>query len=252
MAEGKRKSLAEVCCDGDLEEALSRLAAGESAAWSGADGKYPLEEAAREGWLDVLEALLSAGARARGPEGRAALRAAAGSDIEGSLACLERLLELGADPSAAASGSGRTAGHMAAEEGNAEALRSLLRAGLDPEIRDEVGWRALETACASSQEGCARLLLEAGSDPNARGRFGRSAGYDAVLGGSEGCVRALLESGWDPEQRDDLGGSAMDTAALIGRDAALLAMRGELARREGERIGEAAAQGERAGPKRRI
>ncbi len=131
-------------------------------------GQTALMWAAAEGHVEVMQALIEAGA-----------------DINMRSAYI-KVAEV--DPDKRQGGfvypsipPGRMAAlHFAARDGQLESARLLVEAGADLNIVDEQGSNALVLATLNGHFDVAALLLEAGADPNIRDRYGRSVLFVAT------------------------------------------------------------------------
>ena len=125
-----------------------------------ARGRGPLHEAALAGHVEILSALLAAGAdvHARDEAGRTPLLDAA---CGGRLGAVDALLEASADPAAVDRvGRGALALACAAETPSPAIVRRLLEVGVDPDLRDAAGKRAVDLAAEAG-----RWSLVAALDP---------------------------------------------------------------------------------------
>jgi ankyrin repeat protein len=199
-------------------------------------GLSPLHLAVRTGRLEVVEAVLEAGAEvgaAVAETGATALHLAA---LQGDQAMVQLLVARGAEVKARAGDSlyratplylaaqggharvveelaaagaavGRrlwrmeaTALHVAADGGHTATVAALLRLGATPHARNWNGVTALGLAAAAGRRDAVAALLAAGAQVNSRDGEGRSVLLQ-TLGGERtlpGVVRALLEAGADP------------------------------------------------------
>ncbi|KAJ6004360.1 hypothetical protein N7522_006005 [Penicillium canescens] len=157
-----------------------------------------LGEAVRVGDVDILKALLVAGAMVNSPCGFT--NALNISVQEERLDIVALLLEAGADiNSPPAVDPARTALQLAIETGNLQLVELLLEAGADVDQEPAVdrGATALQLAAIHGYIGIARRLIDLGANVNARGaRFhGRTALEGAAEHGHIDTVRLLLEEG---------------------------------------------------------
>ncbi len=123
-----------------------------------ADGNTPLIDAVVRGRLDLVDALLVAGADPNGrsgSNGSTALMAASG--IGGSIPIMERLLAAKADVNLQDQG-GETALMRAAGVGNLEIARRLVAAGADRALRDAGGRTAYDRVADSPNAELRELL----------------------------------------------------------------------------------------------
>lgn len=216
-----QQSLIQAAKRGDAQavRALARQAGSDVNA-AEADGSTALHYAANRGDADVVDALLSAGAKATvaNSYGVTPLSLAASA---GNAAVIERLLKAGADANAAVAG--ETALMSAARSGRADAIRALLTAGAKVDVTDpRRGQTALMWAAAAGNVDGMRALIEGGANIKARSvevdfkRVVRSVFNSrpegappiqftplafAVRGGSIDAVKLLLDKGADPNEK---------------------------------------------------
>lgn len=136
--------------------------------------------AAERGQVDIMRALLAAGANpnATRDDGITTLMHAAAS---GDAAPVKVLLDAHADVNARASGSGITALRVAVATGSAACARSLLEAGAKRDDLDASGARLLFTAASTGSVELIDLLLVADEDVNHRRSVGGFTALDAAL-----------------------------------------------------------------------
>ncbi|XP_049769455.1 serine/threonine-protein phosphatase 6 regulatory ankyrin repeat subunit C-like [Schistocerca cancellata] len=117
-----------------------------------------LREAAKEGAVEEVRALLAAGADvgARGGVGETALHWAA---RRGDAAVVRLLLSAASDPNAR-DRVGRTPLHLAAYRGHTEAAAALLQAGADRGVRTDKGNTALDIARQQNRQQLVEMLTE--------------------------------------------------------------------------------------------
>jgi len=178
-----------------------------------------LIEAARNGDAAAVQTLLAGGADANAAQGDGltALHMAA---QEGYLEIAEALLGAGADVEAKTRIGDYTPLHLAAQEANAPVARVLLEAGADPAaVTTNTGVTPLHLAAkAIGGEGAARTLLDAGVSVDPReSAAGHTPLMFAASQGRTAAVRELLSHGADPsihtEIIDVLRGVAVAQAA---------------------------------------
>ncbi len=164
----------------------------------------------QDGMVDVIEALLSAGADPNtGARGSTVLTSAVAARCT---EVVERLIQHGAEVSLAAN-----QGHtplMAAQE----MYRStwlLIRNGADVHARDANGRTALIWAalCRRNAARSIRALIRAGCDVNAQDHDGQTALMVASRTGVAANVQMLLDRGADATIRDNRGRTASQHAA---------------------------------------
>ena len=167
------------------------------AAKPGPDGTTPLHWAVQRDDLDIVDALLEAGADARAANryGATPLYVACQN---GNAAIIGRLLKAGAD-ARSASPDGETMLMTAARTGKVEAVRLLLAHGADPTAREQSrGQTALMWAASENHADVIHALVEAGAGVNVRSSGGFTALLFAVRAGRVEAVRALLAGGASP------------------------------------------------------
>jgi ankyrin repeat protein len=137
--------------------------------------RLDLFEAAALGDLAAVQAALADpdAARAVAADGFQALHLAA---YFGRLEIVDALLAAGADPDAVAANAARLRPlHSAAAAGHAEVAERLLRAGADPNARQQGGWTPLHAAALNRDQPLEQLLLRHGADPKLTTDDGRTA-----------------------------------------------------------------------------
>lgn len=176
-------------------------------------GELTLVEAAREGKLDRVTALLAEGAEADRPDERGTTALYAAS-LEGRTDVVRALLDAGADPDLLSRGDSDGLPLCgAACWGHEETVAALLEGGADVDKAEQRGWTALAWAASNGHTGTVARLLEAGADPDSPARTPPL--YLAAGRGSIGIVRLLLRHGADPVgAAGDRGGETALEAAL--------------------------------------
>lgn len=159
------------------------------------------------------------------------------------LKATKNLLIHGANINACSEKNRMTSLNFAAIQGREGMLRLLLDHGPDLELRNSVGYTALQSACTENQLSCAAILLERGANIESMATDGRTPLMLATVGcyldmvsllikwganvnatdfhdqtalmlsvRSEQLVLILLENGADKEKRDRVGRTALDMA----------------------------------------
>jgi uncharacterized protein len=174
---------------GDLACVKERLAADSGAANWRWEGRSPpgtkdedaLHLAARSGHLDIVKALLEAGA---------AIDSLSWEDC-------------------------RSTPFLAAVDGHfPEIVKYLLEKGADANGRDGDGISCLMYAACSGRVDITKLLLEAGADPNASGNGkGQLPLCAAVMGGDRETIELLIEHGAAADLKEPEGRDARETVA---------------------------------------
>lgn len=139
--------------------------------------------------------------------------------MQGDLARVEALIRQGADLDAA-QGDGMTALHWAAEQGRADMARRLIESGADVAVTTRLGhYTPLHIASRVAESEVVLALLEAGADPDARTSTGGSTALHFAAGASSSAaVAALLEHGADVNARENQWGQTpLMFAASAGR-----------------------------------
>lgn len=116
--------------------------------------------------------------------------------MEGDIEAVRALLKGGADVNAA-QGDGMTALHWAAENGDVELTEILLYAGANVQAGTRIGdYTPLHLASRAGNAAVVRVLLEASSDPNATTTTGQATAlHFAAMAGNAETIAALLEHG---------------------------------------------------------
>lgn len=173
----------------------------------------PLYIAAASHQLDVMQALLNAGAQVDADSTYGtALTFACGT---GHLAGAKLLISLGADVNVART-DGITPLMMAANVGSAEIVSALLEKHADPKEIDRNRTSALIYAARNGATQAGMLLLDAGAEINAADKQGRTALMGAAMNGHADLVRELLARGANPGMQDASGRTALDLSCAYG------------------------------------
>eukprot|EP00903_Cladosiphon_okamuranus_P012365 g11590.t1 len=203
-----------------LENDIFRVMASSGREW--ADWlRVPLEHAAARGNLELVDALLGAGANGgggwRGCRGRTLLDAAA---LGGSAEVVSALVAAGAgvDVNVVSVSSRRSALYTATFCGHESCARRLVQAGADVNFRDPL--ERCYVLHWAVEGGLAELvddMLAAGADIGAReGDDGLTALHVAAYVGHEGLLSTLLQSGADKDSIDNDGDTPLILAAIKG------------------------------------
>lgn len=181
------------------------------------DGDSPLLYAMQCGHSDIVRVLLVHGANPNSSLG------AANQTFDPASA--ELLMKAGPDPHSREHGTLRTPLHSAAEGMPTEVVASLLAAGADPDAEDAEGQTPLHRATQGSWRATlehARMLVAAGADVDAQDTKGRTPLRLACEKDCEELVEVLLDLGADETVEDNDGKTptASIQAALKRIDAA--------------------------------
>lgn len=205
-------------------------------------GDAPLHHAVRSGSVDVVRALLDAGAdcNAANAMGQTPLLVAAAGGAPGALALLRALLGAGASASAADS-EGHNALHYAARAGDVAAVQALMAAGASSDAQSQGGLTPFMIAVAHGQLGVVAALegvdgTAAGPAPSsADGAQGgepspvsvsrrRKELLQAAARGDVPAIQRLLDTGAGPNEGDANGDGPLHHAAMKGRAEAARAL----------------------------
>jgi ankyrin repeat protein len=164
------------------------------------DGTTPLHWAVQLDRLDIVEALISAGANvnAKNRYGTAPLVLAA---TTGNASVTEALLKAGGDVRVSVPETG-TVLIAAARTGNPEVMKLLLAAGAEVNFAERLsGQTALMWAAAEGHPEAVKALIAGGANVRAQARDKKTALFFAVRRGDMSSVNALLAAGADVNAR---------------------------------------------------
>jgi ankyrin repeat protein len=164
------------------------------------DGTTALHWAVQTDRLDLVEALIFAGAKVK-LANRWGVTPLALAVTNGNPAITRALLDAGADPRAQVPGTG-TPLLTAARSGNPDVIKALLAAGVSANETEETsGQTALMWAAAEDHPAAVKALLAAGADVRKLSRKNETALFFAVRTGDIALVDALLAAGADVNGR---------------------------------------------------
>ena len=177
-------------------------------------GSTAFIEAAKSGYIDMVELLLECGAdiEAKDDYGQTSLIWAAEN---GNAEVLKQLLEAGADVEAK-NNRGLRSLILAVKIGHAEVVKQLLEAGADIEAKDDDGWTPLFWAARNRYIEMVKQLLEAGADIESKDDDGWTPLFWAATLRHTEMVKQLLEAGADIEAKDHRGQTSLLWAAKNG------------------------------------
>ena len=177
-------------------------------------GQTPLLCAARQGRLNILDALLKSNAdvNAKSERENTALHLAAWYDEPD---CVKLLLQNEA-PIASKNADGYTPLHMAARVSAKQCIKHLISAGAPLEAKDSKGHTALSKATSSGQSRVVELLLQGGAKTdNSGGNCGPLLNLAVAFGHNE-CVKLLIDAGAPLEKVNGDGRTALMDASYTG------------------------------------
>lgn len=140
--------------------------------------QYTVEEAARRGFIGIVNIFLAQGIE---PTSKI-LASAAQGNLDG---LVEQLIGQGI--------SAKNTLRLAAEGGSLDIVQQLLDAGADVNSHDDHDRAALAAAAASGHDSVVRLLLSHEADINAQGAYWGTSLHAAARNGHSSIVRLLLE-----------------------------------------------------------
>jgi ankyrin repeat protein len=175
------------------------------------DGTTALHWAVQADRVDLVEALIAAGAKVK-LTNRWGVTPLALAVTNGNPAITQALLKAGADPRARVPVTGTTL-LTAARSGNPDVIKALLNAGVNPnEAEESSGQTALMWAAADDHVAAVKTLLAAGADVQKQSRKNETAMFFAVRTGDIALVDALLAAGTDVNGRTQPDEPKLSTA----------------------------------------
>lgn len=164
-------------------------------------GGAALRSASAAGWVEGVEALLSAGALAS----RSTLEAASASASDGAARVVELLVKHGVQAKSASSSESSSL-HIAAGHATVATVQALIASGADVGSRTRKSQEVpLHAAAARGSADVIKALVAAGAAVGARSVTGHTPLHSAVLGGHVPAIRALLDAGARVDSADDNG-----------------------------------------------
>ena len=194
---------------GDIAKVHSLLASGRVLVdrQSLSEGTSPLYVACQNGYVDVVLALLSAGAKVdlESKDGSTPLWVASG---QGHTRVVHVLLSVGANVNPENS----PPLFAACVDSHVEIVHALISAGAAVNVKLCQGFTPLHVAIGNGHVGLIRALVLAGADVNMQGNDGTSPLYAACRLGREEPVHALLSAGAKVDLLTDFGASPLHAA----------------------------------------
>ena len=182
------------------------------------NGIHALGKACKEGSLEIVKMLLSAGARIDLPtnEGSSALNLALESEAD-TTTIVEYLLQNDAEVNTKSGAKdGLAPLSLASFLGKDKAVEMLIQKGAQVNYENFENITSLMYAASSGSQKVVRLLLDHGADVHIRHKDGATALFEAVVNGSLPIVEMLLEAGADFMVADKDNVTMLHTAAESG------------------------------------
>ncbi|XP_052746305.1 E3 ubiquitin-protein ligase MIB1 isoform X3 [Bicyclus anynana] len=178
-------------------------------------GHTALQAAAQNGHVEVIRALVDAGAEADAEDrdgDRAAHHAAFGDES----AALRALASAGADLNAR-NRRRQTPLHIAVNKGHLAVVRTLLQLAVHPSLQDSEGDTPLHDAISKKRDDILTLLLDHGADMTLTNNNGFNALHHAALRGNPSAMKIMLGKlprPWIVDDAKDDGYTALHLAAF--------------------------------------
>jgi ankyrin repeat protein len=237
------EALIEASGRGQLSEVRGLLAAGADPRYEkeegegGANGFFPLYVASQEGYIDVMQALLEAGADVNQVLGQYSISSLYQAAAFNQSRAIALLVRNGGDVNLA-SFRGSTPLYIAAQIGRKEAVIALLEAKAAVNQADNDGVGPVYMAAQRGRADVLKLLIEAGGDVNQLREGGVSPLMMASAQGQVECVKILLSAGADALHKADNGATALIAAIHCKHPAVEAVLRAHIANLEAaERVG---------------
>jgi ankyrin repeat protein len=203
-------------CDDSIDDVNKLLKEGTDPNTLDSDGTPALAFAVYLQQIEIIRALLAAGAnpdiqfsnKERGYKNLSLVNFAATS---GNLTILAMLKDAGANLENSDS-TGQTPLMLAASRGHVEVLNYLIKSGCRLELKNESGYTALMFACKSGHLNCVKALIDNGANLNALDKDNSTPIMFAAQYGYNDIVKLLLAKGADPNAKGIHGLSALGFA----------------------------------------
>jgi ankyrin repeat protein len=195
-APARPESVVDAVKDGNVAAVKTNLRAHGDPNSADPDGTTALHWAVQRDRLDMVQALISAGAKVK-VTNRWGVTPLALAVTNGNPAITQALLKAGADPRHPLPQTG-TPLLTAARSGNPDVIKALLAAGVNPNEAEETsGQTALMWAAADDHPAAVEALLAAGADVHTLSHKNETALFFAVRTGDIALVDELLAAGAD-------------------------------------------------------
>ena len=198
--------VADAAMDGDIEAVRALLTEGADVNAPQGDGMTALHWAAEAGDVEMVGMLLYAGANLQGVTRLGDYTPLHLASKAGKDRVVARLLEAGADPSAYTTTGDVTPLHFAAASGSTATVEALLDHGADVDVTESVrGQTALMLAAGRNRVAVVQLLLDQGADPSILTYVVDIPALQRADREASGRRNRVLETFKEEQAPDDLG-----------------------------------------------
>ena len=198
--------VADAAMNGDIEAVRALLTEGADVNAPQGDGMTALHWAAEAGDVEMLGMLLYAGANVRGVTRLGDYTPLHLASKAGKERVVAQLLEAGADPSAYTTTGAVTPLHFAAASGNAASVEALLDHGADVNVRESVrGQTPLMLAAGRNRIATLQVLLDNDADPSIRSAAVDIPAIQRADREASGRRRLVFDTFKEQQAPDDLG-----------------------------------------------
>ena len=198
--------VADAAMDGDIEAVRALLTEGADVNAPQGDGMTALHWAAEAGDVEMVEMLLYAGANLQGVTRLGAYTPLHLASKAGKDRVVARLLEAGADPSAYTTTGDVTPLHFAAASGSVATVEALLDYGAEVDVTESVrGQTPLMLAAGRNRVPVVQLLLDQGADPSTLTYVVDIPALQRADREASGRRNRVLETFKEEQAPDDLG-----------------------------------------------
>ena len=198
--------VADAAMDGDIEAVRALLTEGADVNAPQGDGMTALHWAAEAGDVEMVGMLLYAGANLQGVTRLGAYTPLHLASKAGKDRVVARLLEAGADPSAYTTTGDVTPLHFAAASGSVATVKALLDHGAEVDVTESVrGQTPLMLAAGRNRVPVVQLLLDQGADPSTLTYVVDIPALQRADREASGRRNRVLEAFKEEQAPDDLG-----------------------------------------------